>query len=231
MLKVLVYLGGVAAAVCLAAAPAASQQAQAQAARPPVGPPPEGWSYLPELGQKDIFQLIRRPASGPAPQMHSHTQRDVGILTKETSVPLTSATTLKWRWKMKQLPSKVAEDVTGAHDYFSIAVKFDNGQDLTYMWSAALPVETGFRCPLRNWKDRETHVVVRSGTRDFDKWLNQERHVLADYAKHVGGAPPARITQVWLIANSSIQRTEGDVSYARISVGNSSSMRRRERIL
>ena len=225
-----------ASAACVAlllAFPAASLQpaAPGRPTAPPKAPAPQGWSYLPELGAKDIFQLVPRPASGPAPQMHVLTQRDVGILTRPASLPLDAATTLSWRWKMTRLPSAVAEDVTPGHDYFSIAVKFDNGQDLTYMWSAVLPVEHGFRCPLRNWKDRETHVVVRSGQGDFGRWLAEERNVLADYARHVGGPPPARITEVWLIANSSIQRTEGAMDYADITVGPRRRAARRVRVL
>jgi hypothetical protein len=214
--------------------PAASLQsppAPARAVAAPKAPPPPGWTYLPELGAKDIFQLAPQPASGPRPQMHVFTHNDVGILTRPASLPLDANTTLSWRWKMTRLPSALAEDVTPRHDYFSIAVKFDNGQDLTYMWSAALPVGHGFRCPLPNWKARETHVVVRSGERDFGQWLAEEHNVLADYARHVGGPPPARITEVWLIANTSIQRTEGTMDYADITVGPRGRAARRVRVL
>ena len=216
-------------ALLVLAFPAASRQPPPPAT--PKAPPPEGWAYLPELGAKDIFQLAPRPPSGPAPQMQVFTRRDVGILTRPASLPLDAGTTLRWRWKMTKLPSAVAEDVTPGHDYFSIAVKFENGQDLTYMWSAALPVGHGFRCPLRNWKDRETHVVVRTGQKDFGRWLAEERNVLADYARYVGGPPPVRITEVWLIANSSIQRTEGSMDYADITVGPQGPAARRLRVL
>jgi hypothetical protein len=195
--------------------------AQAAAAAGPAVPPPPGWNYLPELGIKNIFSLVGVPPAGePSPQIKVTTRRDVGILEKQVDVLLTPATTVRWMWNVARLPSQVAENVTAGHDYLSIAVKFDNGQDMTYMFSAVLPAGTGFHCPLRNWIDRETHIVLHTGAADLGKWLNEERTILTDYAKYVArGEQPKRITQVWLIANSSIQRTEGDASFAKISLG------------
>jgi len=187
----------------------------------PVVPPPPGWSYLPELGVKNIYSLLAAaPAGEPAPQIKVTTRRDVGILEKQVDVPLTSTTTLRWMWNVQKLPSQIAENVTAGHDYLSIAVKFDNGLDMTYMFSSTLPAGTGFHCPLRNWNARETHVVLHSGAANLGKWLSEERTVLPDYNRYVArGEQPKRITQVWLIANSSIQRTEGDANFAKISLG------------
>ncbi len=185
--------------------------------------PPGGWSFLPEISSlcvADIYHEVARGSSGgPLRQIEVHTRQDVGILVRPTNVKLTATTTLKWTWNVAQLPSKLSEDVAQHHDYLSIAVKFDNGQDLTYMWSAALQVGKGFRCPLPTWDTRETHVVVRSDPQDLGKWLSEERHVQADYARHIGGKPPKRITQVWLIANSLFQQGEGVAGIGDISVG------------
>ena len=200
----------------------AQQPAPAPAAPPaPTVPPPPGWTYLPKLGVKNIYSSMpTAPAGEPAPQIKVTTRRDVGILEKQVDVPFTAATTLRWMWNVRKLPSQIAENVTAGHDYLSIAVKFDNGLDMTYMFSATLPVGTGFHCPLRNWQARETHVVLHTGTADLGKWLNEERTLKPDYDKYVArGEAPKRITQVWLIANSSIQRTEGDANFARISLG------------
>jgi hypothetical protein len=185
--------------------------------------PPEGWHYLPEISAvcvADIFRgATQGTGTGPARQIQVHTKQDVGILERRTDVALSAATTLRWKWNVEQLPSKAAEDVAPHHDYLSIAVMFDNGQDLTYMWSAMLPPEKGFRCPLPGWDTRETHVVVRSDAKELGKWLSEERRVLADYAKHVGGKPPAKITHVWLIANTIFQQGEGVARFGDISIG------------
>jgi hypothetical protein len=205
---------------CVAGSPGLAWAQPAAAPAAPTVPPPPGWNYPPELGVKNIFSIVpTAPRREPSPQIKVTTRRDVGILEKPVDVPLTPATTVRWMWNVGRLPSQIAEDVTAGHDYLSIAVRFDNGQDLTYMFSSTLPVGTGFRCPLRNWKDRETHVILHSGTGELGKWLSEERTILPDYLKYVGGAAPKRITQVWLIANSSIQKTEGDANFARISLG------------
>ncbi|HKD22737.1 MAG TPA: DUF3047 domain-containing protein [Rhizomicrobium sp.] len=196
------------------------------AAKPGLATPPPGWSYLAELapyGPADIFHIVPgKSGDGPATQMQAHTKSNVGILVRDADVALTPATTLKWQWNVAELPSKLTEDVAAHHDYLSIAVQFDNGKDLTYMWSTALPPGTGFHCPLPGWTERETHVVIRSGAGDLGKWLAEERSVQADYAKYVGGPLPSKIVHVWLIANSIIQKGEGDARFADISLGDGS---------
>ena len=193
------------------------------AIKPGLADPPVGWAYLPELaplGAADIFHIV--PATpgdaGPKRQMRVHTANNVGILTRDVDVPLSGATTLNWRWKIDQIPSKLRETAAAQHDYFSIAVKFENGRDLTYMWSSSLPESLGFDCPLPGWTGREYHVVVRSGPKNLGKWLTESRHVAADYAKYVGGESPGHIVQVWFIANTIIQHGEANASFGDITL-------------
>ena len=124
--------------------------------------PPAGWDYLWYLGPGEIYRAGRTP-DGQA-SLCCDTHGDVGILRHAVALPLTPGTFLDWRWRVDSLPASLREDSLPSHDYLSIAVEFDDGQDLTYYWSSALPVGTVYRCPLPTWKDKETHVVVRSGT-------------------------------------------------------------------
>ncbi|MGP0010737.1 MAG: DUF3047 domain-containing protein, partial [Methylocella sp.] len=121
-----------------------------------------------------------------------------------------------WAWKAEELPSKLREDSLPTHDYLSIAVEFDNGRDLTYMWSAALPEGKVFPCPLPWWDKRETHQVVRSDLAKLGAWLEEKQPILDDYERAIGGELPKRIVAVWLIAVSAFQRGRGICSYARI---------------
>ncbi len=131
----------------------------------------------------------------------------------------TPETRLQWAWKVDTLPAEAPEDVAITHDYLSIAVEFDNGQDLTYMWSRALPVAHAFRCPLEGWHHRETHLVVRSGTGELGRWLTETRNVYEDYVRAVGGPPPERVLRVWLIANSIFGRREGRALFGDTRLG------------
>lgn len=175
---------------------------------------PAGWQYLWRLGQGDIYRHVQ---GEHGTHIHCHTHEDVGILQYPADFPLTDKTRLRWRWKADKLPSDLAEGIQPTHDYLSIAVEFDNGQDLTYMWSGSLAPDTIFRCPLPFWDKVETHWVLRSRRSELGRWLAEERPVRADYARAVG-APPSRIVRVWLIAVSVFQRGEGICEYADIEL-------------
>ena len=178
----------------------------------PTGPP-DGWNYLWYLGPAEIYRAGRAP-DGQA-SVCCNTHGDVGILRHAAALPLQPGTFLDWRWRVDSLPVDLREDSLPSHDYLSIAVEFDDGQDLTYYWSSALPVGTVYRCPLPTWKDKETHVVVRSGTAELGRWLGERRDVHEDYRTCIGG-PARSIVRVWLIANSLFQRGHGRCEYSAI---------------
>jgi hypothetical protein len=176
--------------------------------------PPQGWYYLWFLGPAEIY----RPADLDE-KKHAiccTTHRDVGLLLKDIELPLQPDTCLHWDWRVELLPSEVREDTMPTHDYLSIAVEFDNGQDITYYWSAELPVETAYRCPIPSWNARETHVVIRSGSEGLGLWFSEKRNVYQDYQNHIGGELPARIVKIWLIAVSFFQGREGKCLYDNI---------------
>jgi hypothetical protein len=181
-----------------------------------VAAPPVGWEYLWFLGPGEIY----RPgaAADGRPTIQCTTHGDVGILRRAVSAPLEPGLQLDWRWRVTQLPADLREDSLPSHDYLSIAVEFDDGQDLTYYWSAALPPGTVYRCPLPTWHARETHVVVRSGTAGLGAWLDERRDLYDDYQRHIGG-PARSVVRVWLIANSLFLRGHGQCEYAAIGVG------------
>ncbi|MDD5037265.1 MAG: DUF3047 domain-containing protein [Methylococcaceae bacterium] len=179
---------------------------------PVISPP--GWDYLWFLGPAEIYRPCHVPEKASAICCHTH--RDVGLLQKDVELPLKPNTRLRWAWGMERLPSAVREDTLPTHDYLSIAVEFDNGQDITYYWSAELPVGTGYRCPIPTWTARETHVVIRSGAEGLGQWFSEERDIYRDYREFIGGPAPANIVKVWLIAVSLFQGQEGDCRYSDI---------------
>ncbi|HMK88669.1 MAG TPA: DUF3047 domain-containing protein [Methylocystis sp.] len=181
----------------------------------PLAPP--GWRIL---GFAEMFRELRDSAKdAPQPRIELRTRNDIAVLQKDIIRDFTPETKLQWKWKLDKLPSDVPEDMIFAHDYISIAVKFDNGQDLTYFWSASLPVGKSFRCPFPMWATRETHLVVRSGGGELGKWLQESRNVFADYRRSVDGEPPKRITQIWLIGTSVMGRSEGLGQFGEIRIG------------
>ncbi len=174
---------------------------------------PEGWQYLWHLGPAEIFREGHTDGEGK-PCIHCRTHRDVGILQRDVDLALTPESEISWRWCVDALPSVLREDTVPSHDYLSIAVEFDNGRDITYYWSATLPEDYGYDCPLPNWTGIEYHVV-RSGTEQLGEWLSERRNLYDDYKRYMGD-PPARITRVWFIAVSIFQNGEGRCDYADI---------------
>lgn len=170
--------------------------------------PPPGWKNFFMFGNGDMFHRC-------GDDICCHTHKNVGILQRDLELSLQPHTRLQWRWIVDALPSKIAEDQALTHDYLSIAVEFDDGRDLTYMWSVDMPVGHVFECPLPRWAGIETHVVVRSGYEELGQWLEESRDVYADYHQFIGGEA-TQVRRVWLIANSVFQRGVGECRFADI---------------
>lgn len=174
---------------------------------------PDGWHYLWRMGKADIF---RTDADDGA--LCCETHGDVGILQYPVDMNLDESLQLSWSWRVETLPSQLSEHIQPTHDYLSIAVEFDNGLDLTYMWSAQLPENTIFQCPLPWWDQRETHWVVRNTQSGLARWHEEQRNILEDYQQAIGGPIPERVVAVWLIANSAFQNGHGRCYYRGINL-------------
>jgi hypothetical protein len=175
---------------------------------------PDGWSYLWLLGDSDIFTPGHLDGHDV---IKCCTRADVAILRRRCDLDTTEDATLSWRWRVEKLPSKTREDVLNHHDYLSVAVEWESGKDITYMWSASLPVGTVFTCPIPQWASRETHVVVRSGAEEVGFWCEEQRSLYRDYVD-ILGEKPGRIVAVWLIAVSIFQHGEGRAAFGPIRI-------------
>jgi hypothetical protein len=182
-------------------------------------PLPPGWRHMWQLGETEIF---RAEPAGPEPaRICSRTAHNAGILQFPVDFALDRSTRLSWAWRADLLPSKLREDVLANHDHLSIAVEFDNGRELAYMWSAALPEGKVFQCPLPWWKTRQTYQVVRSDLAKLGQWLEEEQPILDDYERAIAGVPPKKIAAVWLVAASAFRKGRGQCCYARIRLKSS----------
>jgi len=165
----------------------------ARLADPPA--PPDGWDTHPLTGREQAFfptgSAIRVNASWTS-----------AIIRHPAEMTLTPTLRLRWSWRVDTLPSQLPEDTPLTHDYVSVALEFDDGQDLTWYWSCCLPEGFSYPCPLPHWRRRETHIVARSGTDDLGRWIDEERPVLADHQAAIGGPTPSRVVRAWLIAQT-----------------------------
>jgi hypothetical protein len=178
---------------------------------------PAGWHYLWNLGDAEVFRASHGPSGERA--LSCEVVGDAAILQRDTAFALRPETEITWRWRVDALPGLLREDTLPSHDYLSLAVEFANGLDITYYWSVALPVGSAYWCPLPNWKHREFHVVIRSGSEGLGDWHAERRNLYADALRYLG-APPGDVVRVWLIANSIFKRQRGSFSIADIRLGN-----------
>ncbi len=173
---------------------------------------PEGWhNFYMGDGGPVIFKDLGGGQIGVQPHKRA------GILQRPVDVPLVPGTTLSWQWIVEELPSLVAEDQAVTHDYLSIGAEYDDGQDLTYFWSRAMPVGRTFRCPLPRWTPIESHMVVRTGLGELGTWLAEERDLHADYHAHIGGTA-SKVVRVWLLGVAVFQRRQGSCRFAHIEL-------------
>jgi len=212
IVAVLVWSGDLEAGLTAFASHDSSGIAQAERIRRANEQPlPRGWVPLWRLGQNSTFH--QDVAADGSRVLACRCENDAAIVKYPVDIAIDDDTRLAWSWRVDQIPSQHPENTTPTHDYLSIAVEFENGQDLTYYWSAALPVGTSFRCPLSWWDKYETHLVARSGASELGRWISEEKPILEDYRKAVGGAVPQRAVGVWLIAVSAFQRGLGQAAY------------------
>ena len=122
---------------------AAIVHAQAERLKNPATTP-AGWHYLWSIGDSGIFDSGQSAAGEPI--IRCRMRDDAAILQRPVQLKFDSAVKLRWAWKIDALPTARPEDAVASHDYLSVAVEFDNGQDLTYLWSAAMAPESSFRC-------------------------------------------------------------------------------------
>lgn len=172
-----------------------------------------GWSHLLDFGDTEIF---RADLVDGAPSIEVVCDDDIGILTTPVRRALAPDTMLEWSWRVDTLPSAISEHRIWSYDYISIAVEFGDGRDLTWFWSAALaPVTDTFACPAGPWRNRETHMPVRSGPVGLGRWQVESRNVWDDVARFMG-PPPERIVGVWLIGVSHFSRSRGHATFSDI---------------
>jgi len=154
----------------------------------------EGWELM---GSAGVFSY---DTTGNAKTVVVATTQNTAALRKDAEQLLTPDLEFSWQWQIAELPSTAAEDIKEKHHYFAVSVIFDNGKNLSYIWSANLAKEYSFQCPLDDWKDKETHVVVESGPARLNQTLSYKRNLMADYARFIGGKMPAKVSKVWIVA-------------------------------
>ncbi len=178
-------------------------------------PLPAGFQYLWYLGQSNVFSPY---SEAGRKGIVAHETDDAGIVKKPLDIELTSSTKLDFEWLYSKHRALGPETDPQFHDYMSIAIEFDNGQDITWIWSNHLKPGQSFTCPLPWWDQRETHIVLQQGDKGLGQWHRHSRRIAADYAMSVGGELPKRITGIWFINAGLFGGHQGTATFANAQI-------------
>ena len=203
--------GPVDAALSQLAAEGSEAAAAAIAAREGFKTLPKGFEHLWYVTRANVWS---DGTTDGKPGIAASTRDDASIVKMPLDIPLDENTLFEFSWRYDTIPALGPETEAQFHDYLSVALEFDNGQDLTWFWSKELAVGSYFECPLPGWGGKEYHWTLQSGEEGLGEWFSHQRPVLADFRSAIGGAEPKRIVGIWFIANSLFGRQLAAASFA-----------------
>jgi hypothetical protein len=96
---------------------------------------------------------------------------------------------LSWKWRIREFPTSETKHVVKNDNAVAIYVVFPSKwfmpETIKYIWNSDLEKDRILRK-----RDNFPGIVIRSGKRDADKWITEERNVFEDYKKLFGRNPP-----------------------------------------
>ena len=174
---------------------------------------PEGWLPV-EFGNIQRHTQYSTVKEGDRTVVKAISNSSASGLGRKIRIDLKEFPTIRWNWKItKILPKAVLNEKQGDDFPVRIYVTFEYdsdrlslwdkviylagraiyGEDLpmaaiSYVWATSAPKETIAPNP---YTDRVQIIVVESGAKNLNKWLNETRNVLVDYQAAFGKEPSA----------------------------------------
>lgn len=145
---------------------------------------PEGWKE--QTWGSAAYDLTVVQES-PAKVLHLKSRNDGSTISKEVQVNLKDTPILEWRWKAVVLPAggdsrKQATDDQAAQLYVTFP-RFPEAlrsRTIGYVWDTTAPEGT---IVASEKTSQVTYVVVRSGTKNLNRWMRESRNVYEDYKR------------------------------------------------
>jgi hypothetical protein len=120
---------------------------------------------------------------------------------------------LRWRWRVRTLPTGADERKAEKHDSAAqVYVIFDSQywpRVIKFIWSVLLPVGTRFTNPLY---DRGRVVVLKSGPADKTTWFEERVNFYNEYKKLFGNEP-GEVQGIGILTSSDSTRSVAAADY------------------
>jgi hypothetical protein len=176
---------------------------------------PKNWKLRVWRGKPDV-KILNKDGKG---FLRLRSQKASVSVYRNFKLDLRNFPTLKWRWKVTQLPKNADarimnrdDQAAGIYVVFPRFPSMINSRFLAYIWETSAPEGT----VMRNRKNPMIHyVVVRSGKGKLNQWITEERNVLDDYRKVFKQEPPM-VGGVALLIDTDDTRSQAESFFAQI---------------
>ena len=164
---------------------------------------PKGWKPQ-NWGGNPVYDLTVVEES-PTKVLHLKSRNESSTINKEVKVNVKETPILEWRWKAVVLPTggdcrKKATDDQAVQLYvtFPRFPRSVRSRIIGYIWDTTTPEGIIVRSEKNSLI---TYVVVRSGSKDVNRWITESRNVYEDY-KRIYKEEPGELEAVSIAIDS-----------------------------
>jgi len=185
---------------------------------------PAGWTGE-SFGRRAFYDLAVE-ADGDHRVLHLRSQDEHSTISKDISgkVLIRATPILEWTWKVTGLP--IGGDLRDARtsdlpiQLYVVWPRFPGmvrSRVVGYVWDASAPV--GLIAPSRK-AATVTFIVLRSGSKDLGRWIQERRNLAEDYQR-IFGEPPddPRIVTISIDSNDTHSSAEAFIGAIRFVAG------------
>ncbi|MEK7364678.1 MAG: DUF3047 domain-containing protein [candidate division NC10 bacterium] len=150
---------------------------------------------------------------GSPKALHLKSQNEGSTIVKEVKINVKGTPILEWQWKAVVLPAggdsrKKAADDQAAQIYvtfprFPAAVR---SRIIGYVWDTTAPEGTIVESEKTSLV---TYVILRSGTKDLNRWITETRNVYEDY-KRIYNEEPGELGAVSIAIDSNDTKSSAE---------------------
>jgi len=161
---------------------------------------PADWKTRERAGK--LVYTVREDAGGSF--LHAESKSDSHTIGHPLSLDLREYPFLRFSWRAVSLPPGGNEREKSTNDgALGIYVVFEGWsmppRSIKYVWSTTLPVGTVAESP---YSKKARIVVLRSGSGDTGKWINEKVNVLEDFRRFFGGNDVPRVRGIGILTDS-----------------------------
>lgn len=146
---------------------------------------PKGW--MPQnWGGNPVYDLTVVEES-PTTVLHLKSRKESSTINKEVKVNLKETPILEWRWKAVVLPrggdcrrKETDDEAAQIYVTFPRFPRYVRSRIIGYIWDTTAAEGTTVQSKKSSLV---TYVVVRSGTKDLNRWITESRNVYEDYKR------------------------------------------------